>query len=244
MQTYYKNKNSKITTLCWFDILTITLIMFSVAIYNSTTQYFALSSGDVSLEENLIFSSYHNYIAILVEVFYLFLLFLYLKFRKFDFSVLFGNIKFSLKAVLQGVLIFLFVAVLMDIYFFIVDIFFELFYTDSDIENLVKFDISIILFALINGFFEEIFFLGICLSVKKEYIKFAFLYSLIIRFSFHTYQGILTALGIGIVLGTAFFVIYKFMKTKNLFVFFIAHSIGDIIGLSMGYFFVLFDLWF
>lgn len=226
-----------VTTLRWFDILIITFIMFSSAIYNSSVQFFALSSQMVSLEENLTFSSSQNYIASLYEIFYLILVFLYLKFRKFDFRVFTSKMKFSFKAILQGVLIFLFVAIIFDIYFVFISDFLEPVSYEVDASNLIKFDISTILFAFVNGFYEEIFFLGICLAVKENYIKFAFLYSLVIRFSFHTYQGIETALVIGFVLGAIFYFLYR--RIKNLVPFFITHTIGDIIGVSTAFFFML-----
>ncbi|ASM38438.1 MAG: CPBP family intramembrane glutamic endopeptidase [Campylobacter sputorum] len=228
---------NKITTLRWFDILIITFIMFFLAIYSSTLQYFALSNEMVSLDENLSFSPSDNYIAILTEFFYLVLVYFYLKFRKFDFSVFTNRIKFNLKALFQGILIFIFIATIFDLYFILISCFLEPINLKADAVNLVKFNMSIILFALINGFFEEIFFLGICLFVKKEYIKFAFLYSLIIRFSFHTYQGVETAFVIGFVLGYIFYLLYG--RIKNLVPFFVAHSIGDMIGVSMWFFMLL-----
>lgn len=97
---------------------------------------------------------------------------------------------------------------------------------------------STIIYAVLNGFYEEFFFLGICTAVQDKYKKWVFIYSLFIRFSFHTYQGLSIAVGLGVVLGTFFYFLYTKSKTKNLLPFFIAHTIADISGLTvLNYFF-------
>ena len=58
-----------------------------------------------------------------------------------------------------------------------------------------------IFYALLNGFYEEFFFLGLLTSVKDKYKWWVLLYSTIIRVSFHTYQGMLWALTIGVGFG-------------------------------------------
>ena len=135
--------------------------------------------------------------------------FLYLKFRKFDFRVFTDKIKFNSYTIFEAIFIFILASLVMDIYFLILN---NLSLGGED----SFFDISLVIYSLLNGFYEEIFFLGICLAIKKEFIKFAFLYSLIIRFSFHTYQGLWVALGIGFLLGSLFFILYQKMYRKNL----------------------------
>lgn len=83
----------KLTCLKWFDILILTLIMFGEGIYNSTLQYIALTNQTTTLEENLTFSSFQNYQALVIQSIWLLLAFLYLVFRNFDFSVWTRHIK-------------------------------------------------------------------------------------------------------------------------------------------------------
>ncbi|WP_250278123.1 CPBP family intramembrane glutamic endopeptidase [[Clostridium] colinum] len=92
-------------------------------------------------------------------------------------------------------------------------------------------NISLILFALLNGFYEEIFFLGICIHVKKEYRIISLVYSLIIRTLFHTYYGLFTALEIGLVIGIIYYIFYK--RNKNLYPFMMSHTIADIVSLGI-----------
>ena len=71
-----------------------------------------------------------------------------------------------------------------------------------------------IAYGLLNGFYEEFFFLGLLTSVKDKYKWLVLLFSTIVRVSFHTYQGMLWALVIGVVFGLLFYSI-KPRKTLN-----------------------------
>ena len=52
-----------------------------------------------------------------------------------------------------------------------------------------------IAYGLLNGFYEEFFFLGLLTSVKDKYKWLVLLFSTIVRVSFHTYQGMLWVSG-------------------------------------------------
>lgn len=232
----------KIKTLRWFDLIIITFIMFFGAIYQSNIYYIELISGTRSLEENLSFTTAHNYQAFAIQSLYLLLTFIYLWFRKFDFSELTNRIKFQPKVILLAIGFFVLAALAMDIYYILsmwgayaLGIYFPQEATSSEAMGGYNVSFALGIYALLNGFYEEIFFLGICLAVDKKYLRLAFLYSLLIRFSFHTYQGLNVAIGIGFVLGIVFYLLYHKMKDKNLLPFFLAHSIADILGLSIWY---------
>ena len=91
-----------------------------------------------------------------------------------------------------------------------------------------------ILYALLNGFYEEFFFLGLLTSVKDKYKWWVLLYSTIIRVSFHTYQGMLWALTIGVGSGILYYFLYKY-KAKNLLPFFLVYALADMFGSSLMY---------
>lgn len=55
-----------------------------------------------------------------------------------------------------------------------------------------------------------------------------------IRFSFHTYQGLLWALVIGVIYGLFYYVMYK-KVVKNLLPFFLMHALADMFGSSLMY---------
>ena len=87
-------------------------------------------------------------------------------------------------------------------------------------------------FSLLNGFFEEIFFLGVCTAVNPRYRTHFFIYSVIVRISFHTYQGLVSAMGIGVILGILYYFLYRKERDGNLYPFIIAHAGAVLIGLT------------
>ena len=91
-----------------------------------------------------------------------------------------------------------------------------------------------IAYALLNGFYEEFFFLGLLTSVREKHKWWVLLYSTIIRISFHTYQGLVWALVIGVVYGLFYYFLYKY-KFKNLLPFFLMHALADMFGSSLMY---------
>ncbi len=226
----------KLTTLRWFDVVIVTIIMFTEGIYNSTIQFLALNNNVKTLEENLSFSASDNYRALMMQSIWLLLAFLYLYFRKFDFSVWTEKIRLEKWLIVKVVGIFIFVAVLMDIQYMI-SYNVTPYTTPSMVYPGQGMDISLVLYSLLNGFYEEIFFLGVCLTVNPKYVKWSFLYSLIVRCSFHTYQGLGSAIALGLILGISYYVFYKKMKPQNMLPFFLSHAIADMIGLSVIFYF-------
>ncbi|MDO4435603.1 MAG: CPBP family intramembrane metalloprotease [Cardiobacteriaceae bacterium] len=92
---------------------------------------------------------------------------------------------------------------------------------------------SFILFALLNGFFEELFFLGVVFAVKPKALPYMVVFSLLVRFSFHTYQGIMGALTIT-TLGITFALLrYRY---RQLLPFMWAHSVFDLVGLVLPFY--------
>ena len=230
--------------LKWFDIAVITLLMFGQFIYRSTELYLAsfapaASSGATetvtnTASEGAAFSSNFNF-----QLLMLVLTILYLLLRHFDFKQL--PIRLSWSVLLWVPLIFVAVGFFGDIVtrlsgeydYFNPDLlpyidFMEIFYKFAALSPMA------ILYGLLNGFYEEFFFLGLMTSVKDKYKWWALLYSTIIRISFHTYQGMLWALVIGVVYGLFYYFLYKY-KVKNLLPFFLMHALADMFGSSLMY---------
>ena len=228
----YRQNKEKIRHLKWFDILILTLIMLGQAIYNSTMSYIVLIQGIVTIEDNITYSAADNYFGLARQIVYLLVALAYLWLRCFDFKT--WTIRFDLKAVIYGILIFLGAALLLDIYNLLT---YQLTVASLFAGPIGAFfgneTVASVIYAMLNGVYEELYFLGICLSVKKESLKWVVPFSLLIRVSFHTYQGMVTALGIGLVFGSFMFLLYHRSKDKHLMPFFIAHIIADIFGLGI-----------
>ncbi|MBQ9494493.1 MAG: CPBP family intramembrane metalloprotease [Treponema sp.] len=233
-------KNGAVTReLHWWDIAILTVILFGGAVYTSTTSFF-YSSAAHSFEKALEFSANDNYRAFATQAVLLCVALLYLWLRRFDFSQ--WHMRITFKAVLFGCALFIAVSLAMDIFYITVAALLhnplDLSATEELANVFPTIDVSLVLYSLLNGFYEELYFLGICLAVPQEKLKFAFLFSLIVRFSFHTYQGIVSAVGIAVVVGIVFFVLYEKTSRKNLIPFFAAHALADVFGAGvLDYFF-------
>ena len=95
-------------------------------------------------------------------------------------------------------------------------------------------------YAFLNGFYEEFFFLGLMTSVKDEHKWYALAFSTLVRVSFHTYQGLVWALVIGVVYGLFYYFMYK-KFIKNLLPFFLMHALTDMFGSSLIYLLITWD---
>ncbi len=233
--------------LKWWDIAVVSVIMFGQAVYLSTVQWFTLTNPGIA--QSVEFTAGDNIQALSTQVVLLALAFLYLRFRNFDFTQ--WKCRITPLQILYGVLLFILAALVADaVYYGSYYLFPSAFDTgaqaaqtmDAAAQSAVvstpldRLDITTIVFSALNGFYEEIFFLGMCLFVARKNVKYFFIYSLLLRFSFHTYQGWISAIGIT-TLGVIYFFIYEKTKRRNLFPFFFSHAIADVLGLGiLGYF--------
>ena len=230
--------------LRWFDIGMVTLIMFGQFIVRSTQMYMASLSPTISttmsetatntVSKGAAYSSNFSLQLILLS-----LALVYLWIRHFDFKQLPIRLKWS---VLFWVpFIFAIMGLLADMvstlsgqynYFSPQVLAFI-----SPMAVLNKFLVlspMAIAYGLLNGFYEEFFFLGLLTSVKDKYKWWVLLFSTLVRVSFHTYQGMLWALVIGVVFGLLYYFLYKY-KVKNLLPFFLVHALADMFGSSLIY---------
>ena len=225
----------KIKYLKWYDILIITLILFGSAIYNSTVTYFTTDAA--ILAQGTEFTTADDIYAIITQSIELLICGIYLFFRKFDFSQ--WKFKITLNTTALAIGLFFIFGACMDAINIMTTGFYwvpeYLKYNTPILSALSDVNLPLVIFSLLNGFYEEIFFLGICINVEPKYKNIAFIYSLIIRFSFHTYQGLIPALGIGFILGIIYYYFYT-KKTDNLYPYILSHAFADVFGLSLLHF--------
>lgn len=217
--------------LKWWDILLLTVIMFGQAIYQSTFMWLSLENR--AMADFVEFTAADNIKALISQGMLLLIAIIYLRLRNFDFSQ--WNVKITLKSTGFGIFLFVIAALALDIYFMTTGIFTSprpMAMLASVNPMLAQINYTTILFAMLNGVYEEIYFLGMCLCVLPKKVKYAFLFSLLVRISFHTYQGIVSAVGLGL-LGIIYYFVYEKTKRKNLYPFFLSHAIADVIGLGI-----------
>ncbi|MGY3724951.1 CAAX protease self-immunity [Granulicatella balaenopterae] len=221
-------------TLKWHNIIVVSIIMLGPALIKSTELYFMTEPSNIG--DNLEFSIMDNYKAIGIQSIQLLIAFLYLRLVKFDFST--WKYKVSLKNIMIAVVVFLLLGLLMDIAMlptYGIDWVIDWIQTNNPISIFGNIDASLIIFSLLNGFYEEIFFLGICTAVQDKYQKIFWIYAVGLRIAVHTYQGIWSAMSLGIILGVTYHLLYR-KKSNNLFIYTTSHAFADIFGLSLLHF--------
>ena len=230
--------------LKWFDILIITVLMFGEFIIRSTQQFMeSLSPSTLAsvaetttnvVSDGAAYSSNFTFQLMMLGI-----TFLYLLIRNYDFKQL--PIRWNWSTIFWVPFIFALVGLFGDL---VTTLTGKYNYFNSDLFSYIDFTQIIgkflalspiaIAYALLNGFYEEFFFLGLLTSVKEKYKWLVLLYSTIIRISFHTYQGLVWALVIGVVYGLFYYFLYKY-KIKNLLPFFLIHALADMFGSSLIY---------
>lgn len=225
--------------LRWFDILILTLIMFGRFIQTSTILYLTpqTASSEAAVDtatEGAAFSDNFT-----LQLFLLVIALAYLWLRHFDFKQL--PIRFKWSVLFWTPLLFIMVGLIGDL---VTTLTGEYNYFDPQLWQYIdlleifrKFAAltpMAILYGLLNGFYEEFFFLGLLTSVREQQKWWVLLYSTLIRISFHTYLGMTWALLIGVVYGLLYYFLYKY-KVKNLLPFFFMHSLADMFGSSLMY---------
>lgn len=215
-------------TLNLVDILLLTLIFFGSPIYQSSQQYLDLQQNGQSMPTEWALSDQDNYVILMFEIVALCIAFLYLRWRNFDVKQLDFSIN---KWTLPLALVFILLAGSIT----------HLFYSSMPLLNgetefsqpldiLSYFSFSLVLVALLNGFYEEFYFLGLMFAAPKKWLPYVIIFSLIVRFSFHTYQGIFSAFGV-----TLFGIIFALLRWRisALVPFMLAHSFFDVFGLGL-----------
>lgn len=212
----------KLSALNAWDILVLTLIFFGYPILASTGLYFTAAEtvGNQAAQQALQFSAHDNWRSILFKGITLLVAFAYLHWRRFDFSQL--NFKLNRYTPVKTLAFILLVGVIAAAFDGI-----QLFLLEPgmEAEAVEGAEQS----AESYGFFEELYFLGLIFCAEKKIFRWALIFSLFVRFSFHTYQGIDAALTITL-LGLVFCLLR--LKHKALPPFMLAHSFFDLFGLS------------
>lgn len=220
-----KNKH-----LTFADIVILAIIFFGTAVYTSTMWYFELLQENRPEPENLSINDLASWQTSAMQAFLLIIVWLYLRWRRFDFSVL--NFKVDRYTLPLTLLLIFGAGLFADIYqylhaFIVPENYPEI---EQNYYQAVNYTPELLITSLFNGFFEEIFFMGLVFTVKPKMLPKAIIFSLFVRFSFHTYHSVAGALTI-VTLGISFWLFRR--KIPVLVPFFLAHAVFDIFGLSV-----------
>lgn len=233
----FNNKPLNHSLLTYLDFLVLSVIFFGYFSYVSILGYFSTPVLDPISASS--FSSSANWISIATELVLLLIAIFYLVWRQFDFKKLdFGVHKMTLPLALALVVIG---ALTTDL------VLYGGYWLLSGQNPFVGFgetlpsslfahiNISLLAFALVNGFFEEVFFMGLAFAVSPKYRPYALITSVFVRFIFHIYQGLSSAFAIATV-GVVFIAIRHILlkrHIKSITPFILAHAVFDVFGASI-----------
>ncbi len=185
------------------------------------------------------FTSHDNLRALVQQALWLVIALVYLRVRNFDFRTL--RFRPTWKGTAAGVGLFFAIGLLFDVSYWLFSAFTAAAAPEAPEATdaaaaagspLAHIDPSLLVYSAFNGFYEEFFFLGLCLAVAPRWRTAAFLYSLAVRVSFHTYQGLFSALFIGLAVGSIYYVVYRRVRGNNLYPLVFSHALADIFGAS------------
>lgn len=222
--------------LTWYDVLIVTVILFGQPIWLSTELYLTGTSQITAGVSQSVASQ--DYYMIMLQGGSLLFALSYLYFRQFDFKQ--WQVKIDLKSTGQAIGLFLLFSALMEVLFWFLSPGYSAYFAATRfnpwggfLEFLSQISLSRVLYALLNGVYEELYFLGMALAVKPQHRPWYWLFSLLVRISFHTYQGLLSAFGIGLILGIGYYIWYDRLGKTNLYSAFLSHAIADVWGLNL-----------
>lgn len=227
--------SSKIKSLNFIDIVVLAVIFFGSSMISSLISYYQLYQYGLVESESLSINDLASYQVMIVEAVLLCLAGMYLLWRRFDFKVL--NFTVNCYTLPYTFMLVVSAGLIADIYQYLHAFLIPEHYPQtSNIYQEISYTPELILTSLFNGFFEEIFFIGLVFTVKTKMLPQALVFSIFVRFIFHTYQGLAGALTIT-TLGLTFWLFRR--KINVLVPFFLAHAIFDIFGLStLGFLFL------
>lgn len=222
-------KRSKITTLSFIDISVLTVIFFGIPILSSLSEYLQLLQNGQTAPESLSLDDLAGYRIMVLELLSLAVAWLYLRWRRFDFKVLnFSVNRYTLPLV---ILLVCAAGLTADIYQYLHQYLIpEHFPETSELETGVQETSLLWSVSLLNGFYEELFFMGLVFAVTPKMLPRVVMLSMMVRFLFHTYQGLAGALTIT-TLGLVFFLFRR--QFSALVPFMLAHALFDVFGLSV-----------
>lgn len=210
------------STLSIPEVLVVSTICFGLFTVWSTQ---AVLAGFPDAE----FSDAGNVLSILIEVVLGAFAFLYLRARNFDVAPMYPRPE--LRGTLMGAV--LYVATLVAGYLATAP-----FAGEHGKDGMVAFSFSgvsmssIVVFAMVNGTFEEVFQLGaLARSLRERGLAIAIGLPLLVRILYHLYQG-----PVGVIWVFAFGVVVSvfYLRTGRLWPVVFAHMLGDIVPMVLG----------
>lgn len=222
------------------DIVVLALVFFGQASFSSTLSFVQLLQAGQAAPEQLHFGDADNWSIIAAELLALGVAALYLRWRRFDWRLL--DFSLNRRTLPLAALLMASAGLTADVLHFLHQMALPAaeggalaansaaLHDTAAAQEGGRFGPLLLATALLNGFYEELFFMGLVFAVPRNQLSRAVALSLLVRFAFHTYQGLASALVITS-LG-AVFLLFR-LRIGTLAPFMLAHAVFDIFGLSL-----------
>jgi len=207
------------------EVIIVLTLGFGVFIYSSTIAFIENSK----LQTAQTYNNYDFIFIIVYEIFTLAIIACYLKYRHWTYKDF--NLNFTIDMIVVAVIL---VTIRETTGFFTIQILDSLNLLNPKIFNepTISFQlnlVSILLISIINSIYEEVLLIGYIFKRFEKYNPLIIIsISLILRASYHTYQG-LANLPMILILAVVFGIYYT--KYKKLWPLIIAHGIGNVFHL-------------
>ncbi|WP_165664564.1 CPBP family intramembrane glutamic endopeptidase [Metapseudomonas otitidis] len=219
------------TYLGLIDLVVLAAIFFGWPIYWSNSMDVVVSEP---FAQELAFGPEENISMLLYQLLWLITGLSYLAFRRFDWTPLLRGM--SWMTPLEALGVFVLMSASFDLSLSLLCLVQGQVPTFSSWDELRQswgqIDGTLLLYSAFNGFYEEFFFLGLCLSVPRRHLALALLLSVCVRIAFHTYLGVLSAFAIGLM---GLLMALAYLRWRQLWPFCLGHALADVLGLGLPY---------
>ncbi|MGY3724955.1 hypothetical protein SAMN05421767_11928 [Granulicatella balaenopterae] len=216
--------------LNWWDIGILTIIMLGPTLCLSIIMF--LHSGNEIVPSGDIVASDTIY-SILIQLFQLIAALFYLRITKFDFSR--WNYKVTIKTLLLALAIFFGLGIVSDGIHMLTNGITETIENTPQV-TLASFMTQVspmyVAYTILNGFYTEFFYLGICSAVSDDCHMCSYLYGIVIRILVHLHTASFMIAFTSVIIGTVYYIIYK-KNGENLFPLATSHTLANIFGFSL-----------
>ena len=209
-----------------FELFIVMILGFGLFIYSSTRGFFVVNSS-YNHSWTYKFTSQGNFSLVIYETIALLVILYILKIRNWTLSDF--NLEFTFKLIWIGILLIFIRNIIGNIGYKLLELVNVI---DKSSTEHVQFGlesnwISISLIIIINSIYEEVLLIGYFFKRLEKYHPVIVIgFSMLIRLSYHTYQGwmsLFSIIPLGLVFG------YYYYKYKKLWPLIIAHGFGNLI---------------
>lgn len=220
-------------SLSRFEFICVLIIGFGIFLFFSTIRFLQINP-EIGKTEFLPFGNFGLYTTVIYEVIALIIIGIILKSRNWKLSDF--HLNFKVKMIFIALLLLIIYTIIVRLAIFSLEQF-NIIQPEAIGKTSISVSanwISIGLIVIVNSFYEEFLLVGYLFKKLEKYnAVFIIGFSMLIRFSLHTYQGwisLITISSLGLVFG-----IY-YLKFKKLWPLVIAHGFYNLIVFSGAYF--------